>query len=201
MLALLRLVRHGSHVAPAGDQGPLQLIAQRPRHLRDDLRVPGDRPEETLAAGVEATRELGSDLGANERLRASVTEPITGRTQDEMKERRRGFIAEHVIQTLAEAERRPDDGRHRVEDHPSAPHLEESAMPDVIGGRPREEADARLFAHELTQRLSRSIPVDQEHETRAEVVQESLELLPAARLERPDALVEEAGSLELSCGA
>jgi len=74
-------------------------------------------------------------------------------------------------------------------------------MPDVIGGRPREEADARLFAHELTQRLSRSIPVDQEHETRAEVVQESLELLPAARLERPDALVEEAGSLELSCGA
>ena len=94
----------------------------------------------------------------------------------------RGVAPERLIQPLAEA----DPGRrgvaHRGADQFIAAEFEEAAMADPLPRRPVENARRVVLGDPAAQQLARLVPVDQEHQRRAERGEEGVAIRGAVGL-------------------
>lgn len=126
---------------------------------------------------VEELRQLGLDLVADEPQRAAGAQAFARLAQHPVEELHAVSRAQRRVEPGAIGNA-PDGGApDRLEQQIGAAHLEEAAMAVVVRRRPAQDLDGFLLADEGLQGLARLVPVDQEDQARAEMLEEGEKLL------------------------
>src|SRR5271166_946929 len=132
--------------------------------------------EQFALRSVEALRQIGLDLVADEAGGASVLQAFAGETQDAAQKRGAFALAQRLSERHAIGDASAGPPPHRVEDEIGAAELEKGAMAVLALRGTNEEFDRLVLGHERLQRLARLVPVDQEDDARPEKGEKTIEI-------------------------
>src|SRR5271165_1753827 len=125
---------------------------------------------------VEALRQIGLDLVADEAGGASILEAFAGEMQDAAQKGGAFALAQRLSKRHAVGDASAGRPPHRVEDEIGAAELEKGAMAVFALRGADEEFDRPGLGHKRLQRLARLVPVDQEDDARAEEGEKAIEI-------------------------
>ena len=169
------------------------------QHARQ-AQVPDEHGEHRALGRLEAAREIGLNLVADQPRRAAGGKALA-RIAQHMAQERLAFVrAEGCVEPHAV---RDAPGCHpvdRLEDQVDATQIDEGPMAQVTLRRPGQQGDRRILSDEGLERLARLVPIDQEYDAGAEKLQEAIERFvigagAAAGQEMEDILAETLGPL------
>ena len=124
--------------------------------------------KQALLGRAEMIEELRLNAVADQHLRRAGAQAFGRRLEDETQIVAGRLAADHFVELFAVAQRRPHSLLQGVVDEPFGAKLEECPMTEVLLRRPGEEFDGERIRDEEAEPLARPIPIDQEHEPRAE---------------------------------
>lgn len=150
---------------------PQQGRAQRLGRFDNQAGVLGGSSELSGLRRVEVMDQLHTQLVADERLRLAGAQAFGADPQGEAYDVKRGLGTEHVAQRIPIPGRNLGGQLDGVEDEAlTAQHEERHVTTAGVGG-PAQQADRLLLAHQGGQVLASTVPIDEEHQPRTQVLE------------------------------